>query len=115
MDIYRKLIEDKAKETLKISNQKNNEIQGSIKVNEEKLLYLAIPYDKNWKEIVNGDEQKVKIINAGLIGLNLKKGNNVVQLKYVPIYRNWTLVIMIIGIGIYVGLAFLGKIKKKSS
>ena len=50
----------------------------------DKTIYTSIPYDKGWKVYVNNKEIKTFKINNSLLGFDLNKGKNKIELKYVP-------------------------------
>ena len=63
---------------------KENNIKGNINLKEDKSIYTSIPYDKGWKVYSNNKEINTYIINDSLLGFDLKKGKNNIELKYIP-------------------------------
>ncbi|MDR3112644.1 MAG: YfhO family protein [Elusimicrobiota bacterium] len=59
-----------------------NGIKGEIKLEENKILLLSIPYSKGWKAYVNGKEEKLLKANTMFMALPLEAGNYEIELKY---------------------------------
>lgn len=72
------------KNTFNLFSQTNDFIKGSIETDTPKKLFLSIPYDKGWKAKINGKKVDVSNINLGFIGIDLQKGDNIVELSYMP-------------------------------
>lgn len=74
-----------------ISVQAENKTQG--------LIYLAVPYDENWKLTVNGEEtQIVPILNGMLMGIPVPQGKADAQLSYQVPHRLLGLFLSLLGI-----------------
>lgn len=59
-----------------------NGLYNDIKISDDATIIYTIPYDRDFKIIVNGKEKKYFEINNGLIGINLIKGENEVSIVY---------------------------------
>jgi uncharacterized membrane protein YfhO len=82
-DDYFNNVMQRRKEELNIKTFKNGRIKGDIEVREKnKALFISIPFDKGWKAKVDGKPRKLMKANLGFVGINLEKGNHVVQLDY---------------------------------
>ncbi len=97
------------KDTLIINQINQNFIVGKINVNENKMMYLSIPYDMGWKLKVDGLPTDKIILNAGMTGIMLKKGNHTIELKYDLRFFNTGLILFLFGILIYFGYWFYTK------
>ena len=73
-------------DTLNITSFSQNKIEGTINPGSEKLLFFSIPYDKGWKAGLNDEKVDIHIVNAGLMGIKIPKGQHKVVLKYFPPY-----------------------------
>ena len=69
---------------INITNFKENNIKGNISLIDDTSIYTSIPYDKGWKVYSNNKEIKTYKINDSLLGFDLKKGKNNIELKYTP-------------------------------
>lgn len=76
--------EELVEDTLAIYKNEEDEIKGLITVNEDKILFLSIPYDEGWNVKLNGKKCDVLVANYGFIGIPLKKGKYLVELDYFP-------------------------------
>lgn len=50
----------------------------------QQVLCTTIPYDKGWSAYVNGEKVETEIVNIGMLGIPIKQGNNLVEIKFVP-------------------------------
>jgi uncharacterized membrane protein YfhO len=75
-------VQELKKDTLQIISFSENKITGTINLNEPKMLFFSIPYDKGWQGMVDDKPQEPVLINAGFMGLYLEKGDHTVQLSY---------------------------------
>jgi len=80
IEAYNKLIVNK----IKITKFNEHKINASIKLNKDTTIYTSIPYDKGWKVYVNNKQINTYKINNTLLGFDLKKGENNIELKYIP-------------------------------
>ncbi|WP_258535571.1 YfhO family protein [Bacillus sp. 03113] len=70
--------------SLKIKDYSDTKLKGEITVqNNQEMLFLSIPYDKNWRIKVDGTLTEYQKIGE-FIGVKLEKGTHIVHLKYVP-------------------------------
>ena len=77
-EVYDKLADNQ----LNITDFKENHIKGNINVSDEQSLFLSIPYNDNFKILVDGQETEYyKVIN-NFIGLDLEKGNHDIEIIY---------------------------------
>ena len=79
-DFYN-IIKDKK---VNINVFKENYIKGTIKLDKGSTIFTSIPYDKGWKVYSNNKEINTFKINDCLLGFDLKKGENNIELKYIP-------------------------------
>lgn len=73
-------------DTLNITSFTENEIAGTVNSNSEKLLFFSIPYDSGWKAALDDHDIDIHVVNAGLMGIKIPKGQHKVVLKYFPPY-----------------------------
>ena len=65
-DNYMAYVNELKKDNFVISKFTDNNIIGSVNVNEAKTLFFSIPFDEGWHVKVNGADAKLYRINAGL-------------------------------------------------
>ena len=72
-------------EALNITEFKSNYIKANINVeSDNKILYTSIPLDKGWTIKVDGKKvDKIEIFNS-LIGIDVTKGEHVIEFSYIP-------------------------------
>lgn len=59
-----------------------NKICGDIVTDNDKFLFLSVPYSKGWRAIVNGEETEIIRADYGFSAIRLEKGKNEVLLEY---------------------------------
>ena len=59
-----------------------NYVQGSLVTMNDRMLCIAIPYQKGWKAWVNGEETKISKANGMYMAIPLKAGHNGILLHY---------------------------------
>ena len=59
-----------------------NNIAGTIKVSEDKILYLAIPYSEGWTALIDGEETEIYRANEMFMCVPLEAGEHTVELEY---------------------------------
>lgn len=67
---------------IKTFDVNTNSIYSQISVNEDKFLCMSIPYTKGWKAYIDGKEAELQKANVMYMGLNITKGEHVIELKY---------------------------------
>lgn len=92
---YKQAVKGYNKDLVKL---KDNKIKGKINLDEDKLLFIQIPYIEGWKAKVNGKDTKIVNTAKGYIGIELKKGINNVELVFYPKNLNIGIIASIIGL-----------------
>jgi uncharacterized membrane protein YfhO len=72
------------KDTLTITRFDGDHIKGTISLENDKLLFLSIPFDKGWTITCNGKICKPLLANFGFMALPLSKGSNSIDMKFFP-------------------------------
>ncbi len=68
-----------------IKYEKDNYIKGKINVTEDKTtLFTSIPYDEGWSIYVDGKKVDYEILLDTFIGVDLTKGEHIIEFKYIP-------------------------------
>ena len=74
---------DKLKDNqLNITYFKENHIKGNVNVNDENVLLLTIPYNENFKILVDGQETSYYKVFDQFIGLDLENGTHDIEIIY---------------------------------
>ena len=111
------------RETLVISEHRQNIIRGKITLASKKLLFFSIPFDPGWSANVDGENVKPIMVNIGFTGLFLEKGRHDIELSYAPPYFKLGAFISLAAIFIYCCLLNLagsqgseksGKVKQRT-
>lgn len=107
-NILKKSIENT--DTLNI-NIKNNSYAGSYTADREKYVFLSVPYDAGFTLTINGEQADYFKTSFNYIGFKINKGENNVNLSYIP--NGMKLGGIISGIGLVLLLAFIAMYKKQ--
>lgn len=65
-------------------NYNKNKVTASVESEDNKILYLPIAYSDSYKATNNGKEVEVIKVFDNFIGIKLEKGNNNIELTYMP-------------------------------
>lgn len=60
----------------------NNRISGTVSVEDDRILQIAVPYSDGWTAKVNGEEVEVFRCGGMYMGIDLKAGTNAVEMEY---------------------------------
>lgn len=90
-----------------------NRIKGNISLDENKILFFGIPFDKGWKVYVDGKEERLYRANIAFMAVPLTKGEHDIELCYTTPGIVLGMVISIIGIGLFAIWILLNKRKKE--
>jgi uncharacterized membrane protein YfhO len=105
-------IRELKKDTLRIHSFSNREIRGEISSSAEEILYLSFPWDKGWRLRVDGNEEELLKVCAGMSGVHLLPGKHSIELDYfLPVFRQG-LIPSLGGILLLAGLLFVFGRKK---
>lgn len=88
----------KSNGTLDVESVSDTEIKGKVNSAIDGIMYTSIPYEKGWSVYVDGEKQEAvqvcsntytdsegdKTHKGSMLGIELKKGNHTVELKYSP-------------------------------
>jgi uncharacterized membrane protein YfhO len=97
-----------------ITKFSENNIIGNVNTADFKILFFSIPFDEGWKATINGKDAKLYRLNCGLTGLMTQKGNNSVELKFTPRFKNIGAMASLISLLIFVGLLAVNFYRNKS-
>ena len=70
------------KEALENVKLSDNHISGNIKVSQDKILQLSIPYSKGYKIYVDGKKTETFNSGIGYIGAKVLKGRHTINVTY---------------------------------
>lgn len=112
---YEQRISALRKDTLAIESFTPNHIGGSITLEQAKLLFFSIPFDKGWSATVNGKAAKLIRANIGFTGLYLPAGEHYVELSYSVPSLSWTIWVTVLAWLVFIGLVALSIIRKRKA
>ncbi len=67
---------------MQVSKFSDTNIKADIECLEEKILFIPIPFNKNWNVFINGKSTKIYRADAGFMAVVLPKGNSEIIIKY---------------------------------
>ncbi|GAA0727085.1 hypothetical protein GCM10008905_24280 [Clostridium malenominatum] len=104
---YRNNVLELKRNQLKVTSFGQNNIQGNIELNESKMMFLSIPYDKGWSLNVDGNPVELENINVGFMGAYIKEGYHNIELKYTPPGLKISIILSVFGITLYMLTMFI--------
>ena len=81
-----------------------SQITGSIRLEENKLLCLSMPYSDGWTAYVDGAKQRLLRVNGMFAGLVLEAGDHELSLVYETPYRNLGVMCSAVGLALLIAL-----------
>jgi uncharacterized membrane protein YfhO len=106
---YKSYVEQRRKDTLKITEFNQNVIKGNLTVDSAKMFFASIPFDKEWKVKIDGQYVETQVVNIGFLGFGLLPGSHTIEMEYFPGYVYWTIGLTIIASLVYILLLFVSK------
>ena len=97
---------------LKKISSSNFEWRGELK--EEGVLVFTIPNESGWHAYVDGEEVEVITCIEHLIGINLSKGEHIVEIRYIPVGLKTGALITLMSLIAYFVFILTDKIIKKN-
>lgn len=82
MDSYKRHALSLKENTLENVVESENNIEGIIKLDEDKILVLSIPYNIGWTVYVDGEKAELNRVNVTFMGLCLEEGMHSIELRY---------------------------------
>jgi uncharacterized membrane protein YfhO len=79
---YQNQISKLQKDHLKNFKIRTNSISANIELNENKILFLSIPYSKGWSAFINSKKTKLLKANIAFSAIALKAGSYEIALRY---------------------------------
>ena len=101
------------RDTLVITKFNDNNIEGKVAATEDELLYLSVPYDGGWTLKVDGQPKDKIVVDGGMTGVFLNKGQHQVSMSFDLRYFNKGVYMGLFGIALFAGLWFWTKKKPR--
>ncbi|MFZ4413951.1 MAG: YfhO family protein [Bacteroidales bacterium] len=99
-------VKSRKADTMQITSFSNNHIIGKIDLNETRMLFLSIPYDKGWKIRVDNKPYEAMLCNIGFMGILLEKGEHVIHMDYEVTHMKLSLWLSLLGVFIFLSIIF---------
>ena len=113
-EALRRAYEELAPGGIKISSMKDDQINGSIRVNAGKeVLFTSIPYEKSWHIKADGKEvDTFAVLNGAFLAAKLGEGEHEIEIYYDNIYIRAGAVISLVGIVILAAFEVISRRRK---
>lgn len=113
LEKYKQALNLLKKESLNNIKIDKNKLSGDISLEDEKTLFLSIPYNSNFTVLVDGKQTKYRKLYDTFMGIDLEKGTHYIELVYFPKYIFIGIVISIFTC--FFGIVYHMKVKKMSN
>ena len=111
LDGYPAQVEKLRAEPMENIKIETNRIAGTVDLSKEKVLCLAIPFDKGWTAYVDGEKAEILKANYAFMGLRLNEGHHDIAFVYhTPYLREGALVT---AVGLVLAAAWILRGKRK--
>ena len=91
--------------TLENLQVESNRIQGTLHLDQNKLLCMTIPYSKGWHAFVDGQEVQVKQADTAFMAIEVGAGDHKITWRYCTPYLKEGCCLTVFGIFAWLGLA----------
>lgn len=91
-----------------------NKISGNIKVLEEKLMHISVPYSTGWSAYIDGKKTDIIKADTMYMGINIPKGSHLIELRYKTPGIKAGAVISIMGICIFIVMINKHRFKRRA-
>ncbi len=109
-------IDSLKKNTFNINEYTQNTFKGTITLEQTKMLFFSIPFDKGWTANIDGVKTNPLLVNTGFVGFIVDKGTHNIELSFTPLYFILSAIISLVAILIYILLIiFKHRIKFKGT
>lgn len=92
----------------------DNKVSGNIHVNEDKTLFLSIPYSEGWTAKVNSKEVDIQKANVSFMAIPVTSGDNQIELSYTTPWIVEGAAISLTTIAAYIIIVFIYRKYKNS-
>ena len=113
MENYPDYIEQLTEDVLENVNVGDDEVTGTISLNEDKYLVLSIPYQKGWTAYVDGEETELLRANYMYMALPLSAGEHSIRLTFSIPGVKYAMIIMPSAAGVFVLLLLVQWLRRK--
>ena len=110
---YPKYIAERTEDVLEHAEIGNDEVTGSISLDEDKYLVLSIPYQKGWTAYVDGEETELLRANYMYMALPLSAGEHTIRLTFAIPGVKYAMIVMPSALLLFLILLFVGWMRKR--
>lgn len=83
-EAFRFLKKQMKKHKFEMISYSSNEVKGIVNAQEDGMVFFSIPYDEGWKIYIDGKAADKKAVAEGFLAIDIKKGEHVITLSYIP-------------------------------
>lgn len=114
LDNYDEKVSALSEDTLQNLEIGTDKITGDIALDEDKFLFISVPYSEYWTAEVDGEEAEIFRANTAFMALKLDAGEHTVELKYNNKSIGKSAFVSLLGVAAFAGLVVVLEKKKKN-
>lgn len=80
--LYKKAVSERKEGAVVYSEYSDSHMKGSLALEEEAVIFFAIPYDDDWNITVDGKTAEYQLADYGFIGVTMEAGEHEIELEY---------------------------------
>ncbi len=111
MENYEEQINGLKKEALSNVSMERNQISGSVNLSTNKQLCFSIPYSSGWRVYIDGQEEKLQLVNGMYMGVLVGEGKHEIVLKYKTSWLGFGFLLSAVSIALIILLYCVRKYK----
>ena len=108
-ETYKMHIDSLKRNALKLTEFSQTKLAGEIRTEKPEIMYLSFAFDKGWHLKLDGADAKLMIVDYGMTGIYLPKGDHKIEMHYTPRVFSKGYLMLIPGLLLIVVLYFLDK------
>ena len=112
-DVLMQIYDVLSEQPIELQTFRNRSFTGNIRVNEEGVMLLSVPYDKGWTVKVDGQKTQTFAWKDAFLAFELSEGEHTLEFKYCPAGFREGLVISILSLGISLFITGRSRFSKK--
>jgi hypothetical protein len=114
-DVLKRNIDSLRTSQLQLSSFAPTALKGTVKTPRPEMLYVSMPYEKNWTITDNGQPAEKFILSNGMTGILLQKGDHTIDFAYSSGNFRKGLWLAVLTLICYLGILFYYKRKAKQA
>ncbi|MGN0623384.1 MAG: YfhO family protein [Oscillospiraceae bacterium] len=112
---YKELCMQKRSESCYYFKEDTNGFDAKIKLDDPKLVFFSVPYEKGWTAEINGEPAEIEKVSYGFMAVKCPSGDNTITFRYKTAGLAEGRIITFVGAGILIAYIAVGYALRKKA